>query len=316
MSKLAHVLNQQPKELDLKSFLEKNEGLYTADQILSMKFPPKEWLLEPIILRKGTVILSGQVKLGKSYLFLSIIKRVVDEGSEVCYFSLEDDDESMNERLRHMDISGQNVFLQNGYSNPVDPSETLKKVKQILIDRPNLKLICLDTMEKALPPNKNKNDDYREWVEKLAPWNELATKYNVCIVMLHHDVKHGEGKVTDILGSTGIIASFTTIMQMVMGKGDTDQLTLKVTGKRVKTESYRLQKVGYGYKIVDIEDVASLQKNQNEVYNYIKLNPRCAWTYIHNDLPHIAKGNLSNVLRRLQEKQLIERIDGLFSAIK
>ena len=66
------ISTQQPKELDLESFLEKNEGLYTADQILSMKFPPKEWLLQPILLRKGTAILSGQVKLGKSYLFLSI----------------------------------------------------------------------------------------------------------------------------------------------------------------------------------------------------------------------------------------------------
>ena len=315
MSNVATALNQQSKELDLESFLDKNDGLYTADQILSMKFPPKEWLLEPILLRKGTVILSGQVKLGKSYLFLSIIKMVVDEGSEVCYFSLEDDDESMNERLRHMDISGQNVFLHNGYSNPVEPSETLKKVEQILIDRPKLKLICLDTMEKALPPNKVK-DDYREWVEKLAPWNELTTKYNVCIVMLHHDVKHGEGKVTDILGSTGIIASFSTILHMVMGTGDSDQLTLKVTGKRVKTESYRLQKIGYGYEIVGIEDVASLQKNQNEVYSYIKQNPLCSWSDIHNSLPHIAQGNLSRVLKGLQEKQLIERIDGLFSAIK
>jgi RecA-family ATPase len=275
-----------------------------------MKFPPKEWLLEPIILRKGTVILSGQVKLGKSYLFLSIIKMVVDEGSEVCYFSLEDDDESMNERLRHMNISGQNVFLHNGYSNPLDPSETLKKVEQILIDRPNLKLMCLDTMEKALPPNKNKNDDYREWVEKLAPWNELATKYNVCIVMLHHDVKHGEGKVTDILGSTGIIASFSTIMQMVMGTGDSDQLTLKVTGKRVKTESYRLQKVGYKYDILGIEAVVSVQEkdgDKSKILNYIKINDGCTWTDMNKALPELH--NIFRDCEKLKQDGLIEVID-------
>jgi hypothetical protein len=81
MSSVATVLNQQPKELDLEAFLKKNEGTYTADQILTMKFPPKEWLLEPILLRKGTTILSGQVKLGKSYLLLSLIKRVINEGS-------------------------------------------------------------------------------------------------------------------------------------------------------------------------------------------------------------------------------------------
>ena len=101
-----------------------------------------------------------------------------------------------------------------------------------------------------------------------------------------------------------------------MGTGDSDQLTLKVTGKRVKTESYRLQKVGYGYEIVGIEDVASLQKNQNEVYSYVKQNPLCSWSDIHNNLQHIAQGNLSRVLKGLQEKQLIERIDGLYSAIK
>ena len=316
MSSVATVLNQQPKELDLEAFLKKNEGTYTADQILTMKFPPKEWLLEPILLRKGTAILSGQVKLGKSYLLLSLIKRVINEGSEVWYGSLEDDYESMQERINNMGMSGKNVFLHNGYSNPLDPLETLKKTEQILIDRPKVKLICLDTMEKALPPIKNKNDEYREWIEKLAPWNELATKYNVCIIMDHHDVKHGTGSTSDILGSTGIIASFSTIMQIVMGTGDSDQLTLKVTGKRVKTEGYRLEKVGFVYDITGTEDVASLQKNQSEVYSCIKQNPLCSWSDIHNNLPHIAKGNLSQVLKGLQEKQVVERIDDQFSVIK
>jgi hypothetical protein len=222
----------------------------------------------------------------------------------------------MQERINNMGMSGKNVFLHNGYSNPLDPFETLKKTEQILIDRPKVKLICLDTMEKALPPIKNKNDEYREWIEKLAPWNELATKYNVCIIMVHHDVKHGTGSTSDILGSTGIIASFSTIMQMVMGMGDSDQLTLKVIGKRVKTEGYRLEKVGFVYDITGTEDVASLQKNQSEVYSCIKQNPLCSWSDIHNNLPHIAKGNLSRVLKGLQEKQVVERIDDQFSVIK
>lgn len=285
------------------------KGMYTANQVLDMKFPPMRWLREPIIPAKGTVILGGKQKLGKSYFVLGIMAEVCNEDSLVCYFSLEDDLESLSERLVNLKIKSDNLILQAGYSDPLNPLESFKIVNQLAIDNPTLKLVVLDTMVKALPRHKRTENDYQDWVDKLSPWNELATEHDMCILMTHHHSKLNSGTLDDFLGSTGITASFGTILSMVKGTGDSDQITLKATGKRVRDESYRLAKKGYGYEILDIEAVASITEKDGDkakILYYVQNNIGCKYAQMEKDL------KLSNLWRdseKLIDDGLIERVD-------
>src|SRR5262245_10961863 len=87
------------------------DGLFSAAQLQSMRFPPISWVVRPYI-AEGVTILAGKPKLGKSWLALDWAIAVARGGfamgeiecavGDVLYLALEDNQRRLQGRIKKL----------------------------------------------------------------------------------------------------------------------------------------------------------------------------------------------------------------------
>ncbi|MFL2813431.1 MAG: AAA family ATPase [Candidatus Puniceispirillales bacterium] len=300
------------------SFKERFPNIKSIKEILSIEYPPQEWLVENI-LPKGLALLAGPPKLGKSYFVLNLIKKILSSDYGVFYFAGEDDFRRIQTRANQLEIMDERLLVHAGRDAPLTDgkSSTISEIENLLDFHPSIKAVFIDTMQLILP-RINKPRDYEAWVHDLKPWADLAQSKNVSILMVHHTRKENNqadySPYQSILGSQGIIASFDTVMVMSKSK-DGNGATLSITGKDVADQEYRLDKKEFGWEVSGSESEASLGQTQDKVFTYIKSNPGSSWSNIKNDL-NLDGSYLSKTLKKLIEKSILEETEGYYYTFK
>lgn len=203
----------------------------------------------PDLLPEGLALLAGKPKLGKSWLLLAMLLGVAAgsvvmgnipvEQAEVLYISLEDNKKRLQKRsnlvLRQAQASRDFHYATTWARLDEGGIEDLEEWIQ---EHPRVRLIGIDTWARIKPRNKGgaSKQQYDEDYDALTPLQELASKYHVSIVLVHHLRKQeSEDPLDMISGSTAMQGAVDGFLMLYRKRGEMDA-RLMVVGRDVEED--------------------------------------------------------------------------------
>lgn len=189
-------------------------SIISAKELLTKVFPKPKYAVDGL-LPEGVTVLVGKPKLGKSWLGIGIAVAVasggkalgtipVDKGN-VLLLALEDGARRLQNRLNGV-LNGGTVPAGLDVATEwrrIDDGG-LDDIEGWLKDHRDARLVVVDTLKRVRPPERPGriyNDDY----DAIAPLADLAKRYAVAIVVVHHTRKQDSEDPVDLVsGSTGL----------------------------------------------------------------------------------------------------------------
>ncbi|MFZ2448619.1 MAG: AAA family ATPase [Syntrophobacteraceae bacterium] len=226
---------------------------YTAQELMQMDFQEPSWVI-PGILPQGLGLLVGRAKTGKSWMVLDIgiaapsggmaLDQVRVEKGDVLYLALEDNERRMKSRL--MSLLGGNpapAALNIRFEWPRMDQGGMDRLEEWLKEHAGTKLVIIDTLAKVWPRKKAGNNEniYHSDYEAVASLKTIADRYQIAILVVHHERKAlSEDPLDQVSGSTGIAGAADTILILQKARGRADA-TLLVTGRDVEEQNLALE---------------------------------------------------------------------------
>ena len=239
-------LGFQDLMLDLENYVPE----IPANKLMEMDFPPAEFVVQGL-LPKGLAILSGAPKLGKSWMVLDLCIHIstgepfwgmeVQQGT-VWYISYEDQDRRLSERLACLALDGpENLHLSSNNRNPGTMASGLQdNIAKFIRKFPDTKLIVIDTLQMAR--GNSKDPQYGSDYTDTGAFKELADKYNIAILLVHHNRKATDSDpVNRISGSTGISGAVDTIFVLDKDRTGNEVATMSCTGRDIRPQELKLR---------------------------------------------------------------------------
>lgn len=206
----------------------------SAAELIRREFLDPLWVV-PGLLPEGLAILAGRPKIGKSWLALNIAVAVASGGvalgqikvekGYVLYLALEDGPRRLKSRLASVLQGGEAPAGLYFYTEfPRLDNGGLQALEEV-IQAHNAKLVIIDTLAKMRPPGRRNGNVYQEDYAVMGGLKALADRYNVAVLVLHHQNKQGYLDILDsVSGSTGVTgaADTTWILKRSRGKADAE----------------------------------------------------------------------------------------------
>jgi hypothetical protein len=204
-----------------------------AYEIYMKDLPPTKWYVGEV-LQEGATLLSGDPKVGKSFLALQIAIAVAGRSEAVCgsltvgihgrvlYLALDDGSEKrIHERLHQLTTDEDAVrnidfVYQRNLRNLADGF--LEDLERAMAGK-EYAMVILDTLGAVLGLSSAKNI-YRQEYQEAIKLQKLAQKYGFCLLIIHHTNK-GEGKdaVQRASGSHGLTGAVDSVMLLRLENG-------------------------------------------------------------------------------------------------
>lgn len=219
--------------------------IITAKELFSLQLPDVKWIVEKLF-PQGLAILAGKPKVGKSWLILHVALAVslggvalgsmaVEKG-DVLYLALEDTRRRLKDRLEKL-LSG-NIPPDNFHCCTNDWGrlpEAGTRIKKFLDEHKDTRLVVVDTLQKIRAPSQKGAGVYEQDYEAISTLKVIADKYNVAVIVIHHQRKATSEDIYDtISGSLGITGSADTIAILKKEARTKADGILHVTGRDVK----------------------------------------------------------------------------------
>lgn len=205
----------------------------SAEQVLSKHFAEPKWVV-PGLLPEGAYILAGRPKLGKSWAALGVGVAVASGGfafgsikverGDVLYLALEDGERRCQSRLKgmlHGDVMP--VGLDFAFVWPRLDAGGLAELEGWLRQHPDARLVVIDTLKRVRQQERAHSRLYDTDYDALAPLCDLARKYSVTILVVHHTRKADSDDPLDLIsGSTGLTASVDGALVLKRARGESE----------------------------------------------------------------------------------------------
>lgn len=212
--------------------------------------PPTFWVKN--LIPQGVGILSAKSKLGKSWLCLDMAISVatgepfLDRATKqagVLYMALEDSLYRLDDRLNKMlgsEKRPENLHMV--IQSERVGSGLVEQIKMFLDERPDVKLIIIDTLQMIRESRGNK-DAYEHDYETMAKLREVTKDTDIGVLLVHHTRKANgmDGDPFDeILGSTALMGA--TDYAIVLKKPPGEEIAvMHAKGRDFFTEDIALE---------------------------------------------------------------------------
>lgn len=223
----------------------KRPTIYSATDVMEMEIPPPRWAI-PGLLSEGLSLLAGKPKLGKSWLALNLALTIAAGGTalgmtkvvpgDVLYLALEDRLRRIQDRTRKL-LAGLGLAVSARLSFatawPRSDDGGLDYIEEWAagVERPTM--VVVDVWAKFRPVYKSQGNQYDQDYQHGAAIKDLADKYGMAALALHHTKKAAvEDVVDEISGTLGIAGSADGALILKRSRGETDG-TISITGRDV-----------------------------------------------------------------------------------
>jgi biotin operon repressor len=251
---------------------------------MAKDFPEQRYAVEGL-LSEGVTIFAGKPKLGKSWCGLGIALAVASGGKalgsipveqgNVLYLALEDGQRRLKKRLELMTGYGGEIPKDLDFAttwNRLDDGG-LEQLESWLSERPKARIIFIDTLKRVRPKDSNRqlyDSDY----DAIAPLGDLARKYGVSIVLIHHTRKQeAEDPIDMISGSTGLSGSADGVLVLTRARMSV-QCKLHVIGRDNEDKELMLDwdKGTFGWTLAGDAEQFDLSPERKAIINLLLLD--------------------------------------------
>lgn len=311
------------REGDLPEIVEEN-GL----EIWDCCDPEPKWIFQDF-LKVGCALLGGQAKTGKSWIVLEMALSIVlnrpcfskfapAEQGEVLYIDLEDSKINTKGRLRSLLSDNRDPRLANLRFVRRWPTgdEALVKLDDYLSGHPATKMVVIDTLVGIRKERKKDQDLYDYDYKVITGFRELADRYGITIIIVHHFNKSRQ--VADVFdkfsGSTGIQAAPHTLIAYEAKRGDGAGI-VHVTGKRSSEVRFALKRDANERPIW--QDAGEFQTSKERLAIIMELREAYPAMLSRGDLAELLEAKKATISKRLhamvRDGQIIREGDGNMS---
>ena len=225
--------------------------VWTATELLAREFPEPRWAVHNLI-PEGVTIFAAPPKVGKTWAGLGFAVAVASGGralgaipvqiGDALYLGLEDGAKRLRDRLRLM-LGGDSVpdrlFL--GFTWPRLDEGGLEAIEGWLKDHPQTRLIIIDTLKRVRPVEHQRERIYNADYDAIGPLGDLARKYGVAVVVIHHTRKMYSPDPLDLVsGSLGLTGAADGVLVLKRARGEVDA-TLHATGRDFEDQEIALK---------------------------------------------------------------------------
>jgi AAA domain len=228
------------------------DRIFTAAELQTMKFPELKFIL-PGIVPEGATLLVSRPKLGKSWLVLDLALATAADRftlgelkppsvGDVLYLALEDGRRRLQRRITKLlpTFSGEwperlKIVTEWRRANEGGLTDIEDWIKRAQSPR----LIIIDTLAQFRRRSNGKTTPvYEDDCVAISDLQKLASKYNIGIIIVHHDRKAEADDVFDtVSGSLGLTGGADTVLIMKRRSGT---VTLHVRGRDVEESEIAL----------------------------------------------------------------------------
>lgn len=224
------------------------------------------------ILSNGLAILSGDSKIGKSWMVLWLgIK--ISQGepvwglptskTDVIYLALEDTDWRIQQRMQDL-VDNPPNNLHFGFSCGKLGAELEGQIKDILEKQPTTGLIFIDTLQMVRDNVSSKVNAYAQDYKDLSALKKIADDHKMCIFLIHHNRKEHDGSnvFNDMTGSTGIAGVADTCMVLRKENHFGSDAVLNITGRDIEEKQLRMTMRKNVWEVTEALDADHLRRER------------------------------------------------------
>ena len=245
--------------------------LISADELFYQPLDHPKMLIDGI-LSNGLAILSGDSKIGKSWMVLWLCLKI-SQGepvwgvptakTDVIYLALEDNDWRIQQRMQDLvDIPPDNLHF--GFSCGKLGAELESQIKAVLEENPNAGLLFIDTLQMVRDNVSSRVNAYAQDYKDLSTLKKIADDHKMCIFLVHHNRKEHDGSnvFNDMTGSTGIAGVADTCM--VLRKEDRfgNDAVLSITGRDIEEKRLKLVMRKNVWEVTEALDTSTLRRER------------------------------------------------------
>ena len=245
--------------------------LISADTLFYQPLDHPKMLIDGI-LSNGLAILSGDSKIGKSWMVLWLCLKISrgepvwglpTTKTDVIYLALEDNDWRIQQRMQDLvDIPPDNLHF--GFSCGKLGAELESQIKAVLEDNPNTGLLFIDTLQMVRDNVSSRVNAYAQDYKDLSALKKIADDHKMCIFLVHHNRKEHDGSnvFNDMTGSTGIAGVADTCM--VLRKEDRfgNDAVLSITGRDIEEKRLKLVMQKNVWEVTEALDTSALRRER------------------------------------------------------
>lgn len=245
--------------------------LISADTLFYKPLDHPRMLIDGI-LSDGLAILSGDSKIGKSWMILWFCLKISrgepiwglpTSKTDVIYLALEDREWRVQQRMQELtDDPPENLHF--GFACGKLGAELEGQIKAVLKEYPATGLLFIDTLQMVRDNISSKVNAYAQDYRDLSALKKIADDHSMCIFLGHHNRKEHDGSnvFNDMTGSTGIAGVADTCM--VLRKEDRfgNDAVLSITGRDIEEKRLKLTMRKNVWEVTEALDADRLRQER------------------------------------------------------
>ncbi len=277
-------LNEQIKSASIYT-KQTSSNIISAADLMAKEFPEQKYAVEGL-LSEGVTLFAGKPKLGKSWCGLGIALAIASGGyalgaipvkqGNVLYLALEDGERRLQKRLGLITGNGGVIPAELEFAttwNRLDEGG-LEQLEAWLIEHSNARIIFIDTLKRVRPRDAGNRQLYDSDYDAISPLGDLARKYGVSIVVIHHTRKQdSEDPIDMISGSLGLSGSADGALVLTRARMSV-QCKLHVIGRDNEDRELTLDwnSGTFGWTLAGDAEQFAVSKERKDVINLLLLD--------------------------------------------